>query len=65
MNKTTGLVFIGIGVLIVAAVFLAAPLHLASAGFGTKKIIGLAVGLVVLGIGLVGALSKRQSPKAS
>ncbi len=64
MSKTLGLALIVVGILIVAAVFLAAPLHLASAGFGTKKIIGLAVGLVVLVAGLVGAFTKKPEPES-
>ncbi|HMD88924.1 MAG TPA: hypothetical protein VKF38_07155 [Anaerolineaceae bacterium] len=63
-NKTLGIVLIVVGVLIVAVVFLAAPLHLASAGFGTKKILGLVVGLVVLVAGLVMSLSKGQKQKS-
>ena len=48
------------GILIVAAIFLAAPLHLASVGFGAKKIIGLVVGLAVLAVGLVMSFVKGQ-----
>ena len=62
-NKTLGIVFIVVGVLIVAAVFLAAPLHLTSAGFGTKHILGLILGLVVLAAGLVFTFTKAKDKK--
>lgn len=63
MNKTLAYILVLLGIVIVAAVFLAAPLHLASAGFGTRKIIGLVIGVVVLLVGLVGAMSKSQTPR--
>jgi hypothetical protein len=62
-NKTFGIVLVVVGVLIVVAIFLSAPLHLASAGFGMKKILGLVVGLVVLVVGLFLGLSKGQTQK--
>ena len=64
MNKTLAIGLIVVGVLIVALVFLAAPLHLASAGFGLKKIAGLVFGVIVAGVGLWGMFSKAK-PKAS
>jgi hypothetical protein len=64
MNKTLAIVLFVVGVLLVVAVLLAAPLHLASAGFGLKKIFGLAVGVIVLAVGAVGLFAKGK-PKAS
>jgi hypothetical protein len=60
-GRTLGIVLIVIGILIVAAMLLAAPLHLASAGFGLKKIIGLAVGAIILIVGLVMSMSRRPA----
>lgn len=62
-NKTLGVVLVVVGVLIVLLVLLAAPLHLASAGFGLKKIAGLVVGIVVFVAGLVLSLGKSATPK--
>lgn len=62
-NKTLGIVLIVVGVLIVIAVFLAAPLHLASAGFGYKKIAGVVVGIVALVAGLFLSFGKGGTPK--
>ena len=61
MNKNLAVALIIVGVLIVVAVLLAAPLHLASAGFGTHKILGLVVGIVVLLAGLIGTFSGRST----
>ncbi len=52
-NKTYGIILVVVGVLIVLFIFLAAPLHLASAGFGLKKIAALVVGVIVLVAGLL------------
>ncbi len=60
-GRTLGIVLAVIGVLIVLAVFLSAPLHLASAGFGLKKIIGLVIGAIVLIVGLVMSMSRRAA----
>ena len=52
-NKTYGILLIVVGVVIVAVVFLAVPLHLGGAGFGWKKIAGVVVGVIALAAGLV------------
>jgi hypothetical protein len=57
-NRTYGIILIVVGVLVVAAVFLAVPLHLASAGFGLKKLIGVVIGVVVFVAGLVVTFGK-------
>jgi len=56
------MILLVVGVLIVIAIFAAAPLGLASAGFGYKKIGGLVVGVIVVIVGLV--LSMRKTPAA-
>jgi len=50
-----------IAILIVAFVFVAAPLHLASTGFGWKKIAMLVFGVLVLVVGLALSLIKGES----
>ncbi len=52
-NKTLAIVFIVVGVLIVAAVVLAGPLHLTGTFWGVKHILGFILGIVVLAAGLV------------
>jgi hypothetical protein len=52
--------------LIVAVVLLAAPLHLASGGFGLKKLAGVVIGVVAFAVGLVlilGKGAKKESAK--
>ena len=61
-NKTYGIILAVVGVVIVAFIFLAAPLHLASTGFGLKKIAGLVVGIVVLAAGLWLTFRKGTKP---
>ncbi len=60
-NRTLGIVLIILGILILAAVFLAGPLHLASAAFGTKHIIGLVIGAIVLIAGFVFAARTKPA----
>jgi hypothetical protein len=60
MNKTTGMILIVIGILILAAVVLAAPLHLAGSSYGLKKISGLVIGAIILIVGIFGAMSRGQ-----
>jgi len=60
-NKTLGIVFIVVGVLIIAAVVLAGPLHLASTSWGIKHILGLILGLVILAAGLVFSFQKAKN----
>jgi len=57
-NKTYGIILIVVGVLIVAAVFLSIPLHLAGAGFGLKKLIGVVIGVVAFAAGLLVTFGK-------
>ena len=57
-NKTYGILLIVLGVLIVAAIFLSVPLHLAGAGFGLKKMIGVVIGVVVFVAGLLVSFGK-------
>ena len=52
-NKTYGIILIVVGVLIVAAIFFAVPLHLAAAGFGLKKLGGVVLGVVIFVAGLL------------
>lgn len=58
-NRTLSLGLIIVGILIIVAVFLAGPLGLASATFGTKHIIGLVVGAIVLVVGVVMAVTRK------
>ncbi|HEX7974424.1 MAG TPA: hypothetical protein VF498_08455 [Anaerolineales bacterium] len=60
-NKTLAIGLIVLGVLILAVVFLAGPLGLASNTFGTRKILGAVVGAVVLLAGLGLSFLRRQS----
>jgi preprotein translocase subunit SecF len=64
-NKTYGIILIIVGVLIVAVVFLAAPLHLASSGFGLKKLVGVVIGVVAFAAGLVLALGKGAKKESA
>ena len=57
-NKKYGIILIVVGVLIVAAIFFAVPLHLAGAGFGLKKLIGVVVGVVFFVAGLLVSFGK-------
>ncbi|MGD0879002.1 MAG: hypothetical protein ABSA01_12775 [Anaerolineales bacterium] len=58
-NKTYGILLIVVGVLIVAVVFLAVPLHLGGAGFGLKKIAGAVVGVIALAAGIILTIGKK------
>jgi len=58
-NKTYGILLIVVGVLIIAVVFLAVPLHLGGAGFGLKKIAGVVIGMIALAAGLILTLNKK------
>ena len=58
-KKTYGIALIVVGVLIVAFVFLAAPLHLASPGLGWKQAAGLLLGLLALAAGVMLFLGKK------
>jgi hypothetical protein len=60
MNKTTGIIMIVIGLLILAAVVLAAPLHLAGSSYGIKKISGLVIGAIILIVGLFSAMANNR-----
>ena len=62
-NKFLGILFIVVGALIIAAVILAGPLHLASTIWGLKHILGLILGLVILAAGLVFTFQKTKSKK--
>ena len=62
-NKVFGIALIVIGILIVAAVFLAGPLGLSGSSFGTKHFLGVAVGAVVFVVGVVLAAIKAPAPK--
>ena len=62
-NKTYGIVLIIVGALIVVAIFLAAPLHLATPGFGYKKIAAIVVGVIVLAAGLFITFAKKAKAK--
>lgn len=62
-NKTLGIILVVVGVVIVAGVFLSIPLHLASAGFGTKKLIGVVLGVVAFAAGLLLTFGKGRTPK--
>ncbi len=64
-NRILGMGLVVVGVLIVAAVLLAAPLRLAGAAFGIRRIIGLILGLFVLVAGLVLSFSKGRNQKPS
>ena len=59
-KKTTGLVLIILGVLMVAFDLLAIPLGLAAPGFGWKQTALMVVGIVVLAAGLMLSLSKAK-----
>jgi hypothetical protein len=52
-TKTWGFALVVLGVLMLAIVLLASPLHIYGTGYGTKHIIGTVVGAVVLIVGLV------------
>lgn len=60
-NRTLAIGLIILGIIILAAVFLAGPLGLASTSFGTKHIIGIVVGAIVLIIGLVMAATRKAA----
>ena len=60
-NKTLGIIFIVVGVLIIAAVVLAGPLNLAGSIWGVKHFLGLILGLVVLAAGLVFSFQKAKN----
>lgn len=47
-NKNAAYAIIVLGVFALAVVFLAAPLGFAGAGFGMKKIIGTAFGVILI-----------------
>jgi hypothetical protein len=59
-KKTTGLVLIILGVLMVAFDLLAIPLGLAAPGYGWKQTSLMVVGFVALGAGLMLSLSKTK-----
>jgi hypothetical protein len=59
-KKTSGIVLIILGVLMIAFDLLAVPLGLASAGFGWKQTALMVVGFVALGAGLMLSLSKAK-----
>jgi hypothetical protein len=52
-SRKYGVILTFIGALIVAYVFLSIPLHLASVGFGPRKLIGVVVGGIAFAAGLV------------
>jgi hypothetical protein len=58
-KKTYGILLIVVGVIIVAVVFLAVPLHLGGTGFGLKKIAGVVIGVIALAAGLFLTLAKK------
>ena len=65
LNKTTGIILIIGGVLIIAADFLAGPLGLSNNSFGLNHILLLVAGIVVIVVGLIPVLSKGNNPKSS
>jgi len=58
-NKTYGILLIVIGVVVLAVVLLAVPLHLSVGGFGLKKIAATVIGVLVLAAGLFLTLRKK------
>lgn len=58
-NRSLAIGLIILGLLIVVADFVAGPLGLASTTFGTKHIIALVVGIIVLLVGVVMALTRK------
>lgn len=60
-SRTLAIGLIVLGVLILAAVFLAGPLGLGSASFGTKHIIGVVVGALVLVVGVIMSVTRRKN----
>jgi len=61
-TRKWGLVLVAVGVLMLAFVLLASPLHIYGMGFGTKHIIGAIVSATVLVVGIVVSLyPKRKS----
>ena len=60
-NRTLAVGLIILGLLIVIADFVSGPLGLASTSFGTKHIIALVVGLVVLVVGVVMAVTRKAA----
>ena len=56
-TRIFGIIFIVISVLVIASVFFS-PLHLVSAGFGVKKLIGVVVGVVAFAVGLIFTFGK-------
>ncbi len=58
-TKTWGTVLLVVGILIVAAVLLATPLGIVHSSFGTKHIIGIVVGAVVLIAGIILSFGKK------
>ena len=60
-NKTYGILLIVVGVLVLAVVFLAVPLHLSSGGFGLKKIAATVIGVIALAAGLFISMRKKAA----
>ena len=59
-NKTYGILLIVVGVVVVALVFLAVPLHLSSStAFGLKKIAAVVIGVIAVAAGLFLTMSKK------
>ena len=59
-NKTYGILLIVVGVVVVALVFLAVPLHLSSSNaFGLKKIAAVVIGVIALAAGLFLTMTKK------
>jgi hypothetical protein len=58
-TKNLGIVLLVVGIIIVAFVVLASPLGIIGSGFGTKHIIGVVVGAVVLIAGIFLAFIRK------
>ena len=58
--KRIGQVLIVIGVLMLAAVLLASPLHIYGTGFGPRHIMGTVVGAIILVAGIIVVLIPKQ-----
>jgi steroid 5-alpha reductase family enzyme len=65
MAKTWGIVLIVVGVLMLAAVLLASPLHIYGTGFGPKHVAGTIAGAVVLIVGIVLTLVSKPKPASN
>ena len=58
-QKSLGYVLLVVGLLIAVFVLIASPLHIMGSSFGTKHLIGLVVGVVILVVGIFLSFIKK------